>query len=94
MPKLRARHARAPRPFRAQARTDVAICVPASPRVTVVATHKANLMTLLSASDEAATTAELAHCLELGRARAHTLLDELWCEGRIEKAGRGAWRLP
>lgn len=93
MPRLRARHARPPRAFRSEARTDVALIVQATPRVTAVVRHKQNLLTLLSAVD-VATTVELAHCVELGRARAHVLLDELWCEGRIEKAGRGAWRLP
>jgi hypothetical protein len=53
--------------------------------------HKANLLTLLSAGD--ASTRDLALVLELSGPYVGTLLGDLELEGRIEKVGRGVWRL-
>lgn len=55
--------------------------------------HKANLLTLLSVGDTA-TTRDLAAVVEMSARYVSVLLGELELEGRIEKAGRGVWRLP
>lgn len=58
------------------------------------ARHRDTLLSLLSASDTGATTAELARTLKLSTEYVGQILGNLLLEGRVEKAGRGIWVLP